>query len=164
MSEEKINAIHKVTETSIHGFFKDYRWLSNFCLKPVVFEGLEYSSNEHAYQAAKALDLECRYKISLMRAGEAKAIGRFLDKRPNWEDIKVDIMTTINFEKYSRHLDLRQKLLITGKLRLEETNYWGDKFYGVYEGEGKNILGKMLMNIRAFWRNAEIIKLQSKEV
>jgi hypothetical protein len=37
----------------IHGFFGDYRWLSNFHSCPVYFDGLLYPSSENAYQAAK---------------------------------------------------------------------------------------------------------------
>lgn len=38
--------------------------------------------------------------------------------------------------------------LKTIKEDIEQTNYWYDRFWGVCKGEGKNILGKMLMNIR----------------
>jgi len=31
---------------------------------------------------------------------------------------------------------------------LEETNTWGDKYWGVCNGEGENQLGKLLMKIR----------------
>jgi predicted NAD-dependent protein-ADP-ribosyltransferase YbiA (DUF1768 family) len=39
-------------------------------------------------------------------------------------------------------------LLATGDTYLEETNTWGDIWFGVCNGIGKNYLGKMLMEIR----------------
>jgi predicted NAD-dependent protein-ADP-ribosyltransferase YbiA (DUF1768 family) len=39
-------------------------------------------------------------------------------------------------------------LIDTGNEELCEFNTWGDTFYGVCNGVGKNILGKLLMEIR----------------
>ena len=39
-------------------------------------------------------------------------------------------------------------LLDTGDLYIEETNSWGDTFWGVCEGKGQNVLGNILMGIR----------------
>jgi predicted NAD-dependent protein-ADP-ribosyltransferase YbiA (DUF1768 family) len=44
----------------------------------------------------------------------------------------------------------RRKLLSTGNSEIQEGNWWGDKFFGVdlKTGEGQNLLGKMIMDIR----------------
>ena len=34
---------------------------------------------------------------------------------------------------------------------IEETNHWGDVFWGVCDGVGESNLGKVLMGIREFW-------------
>ena len=39
-------------------------------------------------------------------------------------------------------------LLSTGDKYLEETNHWKDTYYGVCDGVGKNVLGKILMSVR----------------
>lgn len=39
-------------------------------------------------------------------------------------------------------------LILTGDEELIEGNWWGDKFWGIYNGEGENHLGKLLMKIR----------------
>jgi predicted NAD-dependent protein-ADP-ribosyltransferase YbiA (DUF1768 family) len=44
---------------------------------------------------------------------------------------------------------MREMLLLTGDCELVEGNTWGDKFWGVCDGEGENHLGKLLMKIRA---------------
>ena len=40
------------------------------------------------------------------------------------------------------------RLLETGDVYLEETNTWGDVFWGVCNGKGENMLGQVLMLIR----------------
>ena len=40
-------------DVEIKGFFGEYRWLSNFHICRVWFEGLCYPSSENAFQAAK---------------------------------------------------------------------------------------------------------------
>ena len=50
--------------------------------------------------------------------------------------------------KFTTHADLRDKLLATGDTPLEEGNTWGDRTWGVYQGQGDNRLGKILMKVR----------------
>jgi predicted NAD-dependent protein-ADP-ribosyltransferase YbiA (DUF1768 family) len=45
--------------------------------------------------------------------------------------------------------EFRDKLLATGTFHIEETNTWGDVFWGVCRGRGENHLGKILMRERA---------------
>lgn len=43
-----------------------------------------------------------------------------------------------------------QRLLETGNKYLEETNWWGDTFWGKdLKGNGENTLGRLIMEIRA---------------
>jgi N-glycosidase YbiA len=51
-------------------------------------------------------------------------------------------------DKFTRHPDLRAKLLATGDAYLEEGNTCNDQIWGVYQGKGENRLGKILMKIR----------------
>jgi predicted NAD-dependent protein-ADP-ribosyltransferase YbiA (DUF1768 family) len=44
---------------------------------------------------------------------------------------------------------LKNKLLATGNAEIEETNSWGDVFWGICKGVGENHLGKILMKIRS---------------
>ena len=46
------------------------------------------------------------------------------------------------------HADLADKLLATGDAYLEEGNTWHDEIWGVYQGEGTNWLGLILMQVR----------------
>lgn len=123
-------------------------WLSNFFLAPVTYEGLLYPSTEHAYQAAKTLDPQERYKFLGITCRQAKAIGYKVKMRPDWDSVKIDIMYEIVKQKFSIHDELQRKLLDTEDAELIEGNDWKDDFWGVCTDKGQNHLGKILMKIR----------------
>ncbi len=134
--------------TKISGFNGEWRFLSNFYQTPVLFDGVIYPSVENAYQAAKTLDGEIRNKFLTISSKEAKLLGKKLIVRSEWDRIKLQIMNDLVLDKFKRNDYLTWKLKNTGELYIEETNWWGDKFWGVCKGEGENNLGKIIMNIR----------------
>lgn len=132
----------------INSFDKEYYFLSNFYPSKITFEGIEYKTVEHAFQAAKTTDNFERYTIAMMPTpGRAKQMGRSISLRPDWEEVKEGVMETCLREKFAIP-ELREKLLATGDEELIEGNTWNDRFWGVCNGEGKNKLGKLLMKIR----------------
>jgi ribA/ribD-fused uncharacterized protein len=135
-------------ESQIKGFFGEYRFLSNFELGDVIYEGIKYPSSENAYQAAKSLDLEIRNQFVNISPNESKKLGRKIDVREDWEEVKYGIMYQIVLDKFSRNYELGDLLIETGDKYLEETNHWKDKVWGVCDGVGKNWLGKILMDVR----------------
>lgn len=62
--------------------------------------------------------------------------------------MKVSVMEELLRQKFADPR-LAQKLMETYPLMIEEGNYWGDRFWGVYKGKGKNHLGRLLMQIRS---------------
>lgn len=132
----------------VKGFFLKYRFLSNFELGDVIYEGIKYPSSENAYQAAKSLDLEIRNQFVNISPNESKKLGRKVDVREDWEEVKYGIMYQIVLDKFSRNYQLGDLLIETGDKYLEETNHWKDKIWGVCDGVGKNWLGKILMDVR----------------
>jgi len=52
------------------------------------------------------------------------------------------------FAKFSQSKKLSELLLSTGDKYLEETNNWGDEFWGVCNEVGENNLGKILIRVR----------------
>lgn len=145
-------------QKSILGFFGPYRFLSNFHFVNVELDGEIYRTTEHAYQAAKTLDTEERRKIrDLLQPREARQAGQRLQLRPNWDKLKIDVMTELSIQKYAKP-PLSAMLLETGDAYLEETNTWGDKFWGVCGGYGENNLGKILMQVRT-----ELQAIQSEQ-
>jgi N-glycosidase YbiA len=125
-----------------------YEFLSNFHPCPVVLDGLEYRTVEHAYQAAKTLDgAERDHVRSASTPAEAKARGQQVTVRPDWNDIKIDVMRALLRQKFAAG-PLRDRLLATRPSALIEGNTWDDRFWGVCDGEGENWLGRLLMEIR----------------
>lgn len=124
------------------------RWLSNFWPAEVELDGMLYSSVEHAYQAAKTLNMEDRALFQGITAGVAKSLGKKLVVRDDWNEVKIAVMTHLNLQKYQNHPELAANLIATGDQQLVEGNTWGDVFWGVCNGVGENHLGKILMEIR----------------
>jgi len=138
----------------IDKFDGKYRYLSNFYTCPVLYDGRVYPSGEHAYQAAKTLSNRERIKISeCATPGQAKRMGQSVKLRPNWEEKKTTIMYRIVKWKFEHNGMLRKKLLETGNAKLIEGNNWGDTEWGMVwidgEWQGENLLGKILMDVRA---------------
>jgi ribA/ribD-fused uncharacterized protein len=131
-------------------WFEDppYEFLSNFHPATVRLDGVEYRSVEHAYQAAKTLDPSEREHVrSAPTPAMAKERGQGVTMRPDWNDCKVAVMRHLLEQKFSDPV-LRARLAATGPLELIEGNTWGDRFWGVYEGQGQNWLGRLLMELR----------------
>ena len=133
----------------INSFRNEHRFLSNFYPSVVALDGLDFPTVEHAYQAAKTLDGTKRRQIQQAKsAGDAKRLGRHVNLRSDWEDIKIDVMRQLLRQKFSEPMMLNQ-LLSTGTHELVEGDWWNDKFWGVCNGVGENHLGKLLMEIRS---------------
>lgn len=131
-------------------FFRgNYRFLSNFFPCSVLYDGYFHTSSEHAFQAAKTNIFEHKtYVRQAATPGEAKARGKIVTLRPDWEEVKIPIMTDIVRVKFKDN-GLRFQLDQTGDAELVEGNTWGDTFWGVCHGMGENWLGRILMQVRA---------------
>ena len=150
---------------SVTSFSEEWRFLSNFYEAEVEYEGIKYPSSEHAYQAAKTNVENQRLAISkLSSPGKAKRAGnsRKLELRSDWEEVKDKVMAKIVYRKFSSHENLRDMLLATGNLHLEEGNNWGDTYWGTVNGEGSNKLGKILMKVRSKLREKHGPSKQNK--
>lgn len=127
-----------------------YGCFSNFSKHP-VFIGSKWPTCEHYFQGQKFLDSEIQVKIIKERSPmKAAQMGRNRNwpLRVDWEAVKDDIMRTGVKAKVLQHHDVRETLLGTGDaLIVEHTSndaYWGDGG----DGSGKNMLGKILMEVR----------------
>lgn len=135
---------------AIDRFEGKYTFLSNFYMDmhPIEYMGTFYPTAEHAYQAAKAIT-PAQHSAVLRAAtpARAKRIGQIVTCRPDWEQVKDGIMLEILRAKFKVRY-MTDKLLATGDEELIEGNWWGDTYWGVCKGKGKNMLGKLLMQVR----------------
>ena len=131
-------------------FQEQNRFLSNFYLVDIKWQGKIWPSTEHIYQAMKTKSSERQEKIRLaVSPYKAKKMGQETELRPLWDELKFAFMYIIVNEKFRQCADLRQLLLDTGDEELQEGNTWGDVYWGVCEGVGINCLGRILMEIRS---------------
>ena len=166
----------------IKGFDGEYDFLSNFYEMPVrinvnIYDdemkkdtplaNLEvvFPTSEHAFHAFKVVNDWKSIKqsevskfldfVKFQTPGKAKRAGRsYPIDAERWDAVKIDVMRFVLNKKFSNVI-LKKKLLDTGDAYLEETNTWGDKYWGVCNGEGDNHLGKLLMEIRDNLRKSE---------
>jgi ribA/ribD-fused uncharacterized protein len=137
-----------VDNDPIASFEGEYRFLSNFWLCEIVYGGITFPSTEHAYQAAKTMDMDARRKIALAEhPAAAKKLGYKVKIRPDWDAVKDQIMLQLLLIKFADPI-LMARLRDTLPHELIEGNHWGDFYWGVCGGRGLNKLGKMLMRIR----------------
>jgi hypothetical protein len=112
----------------IDNFRGEYFFLSNFYPCKIIYGNITYRSVEHAFQAAKTLDMDKRKLIAAAgTAAAAKHLGRLVPLRADWEEIKLATMENLLRIKFSNHI-LKQKLIQTGDQELTEGNWWGDNF------------------------------------
>jgi hypothetical protein len=138
-------------------FDGEYRFLSNFYPASFVWQDNLWLTSEHAYQAAKCIDpAERTLILNLPTAVATKRAGKLVKMRPDWDEVKVDLMLEIVFEKFNQNPELKAKLLATGSARIEEGNTWRDTTWGICppgSNKGQNHLGRILMDLRAGWIN-----------
>ena len=132
----------------IDKFRGDYAFLSNFAECKVFYNGLKFPSVEHAFQAAKSIDIkEQEIFAKLELPAEAKRLGGQIQLRKDWESVKVKIMEDLLRQKFNQE-PYKELLLRTKDYELIEGNTWNDRFWGVCNGTGRNMLGELLMKIR----------------
>lgn len=135
----------------------DFGQFSNFAPFPIKLDGEVWPTSEHYFQAQKFEDKAYRQKIRETRSPmQAARMGRDRKQklRQDWEAVKDGIMRKAVRAKFTQHEQLRLLLLSTGEAKIVEhtqnDDYWGDGG----DGSGKNMLGRILMQVREELRTA----------
>lgn len=169
--EEKALACRKLdTQTHVLFYEQEFYVLSNFSAFSLQWKGMRFDTSEAAYhyekftnywgcsapEYAASEDVAANILIApsaheaFKIAERAKAL-----RRPDWDDIKVNVMSCILQAKADQHEYVRRKLLETGDRVLIEDS-WRDDFWGWGPNrDGQNMLGKLWMEIRAELRAKE---------
>ena len=135
---------------------------SNLFRRDVEFEGETYATGEHAYQAGKARKPEVRTWLMTAPTPALLAMAAhglyYWDIAPGWSRTKFDRMRGVLRAKFSQHDDLRALLLSTEDARLVESANVDNpvnRLWGEVNGQGRNMLGELLMELRANLRREE---------
>lgn len=144
-------------EILFYGVGDEFGEFSNFAPFPITLDGKRWPTSEHYFQAQKFQDGAVRERIRRARTPmEAARLGRSrkLRLRPDWESVKTTVMRQAVAAKFEQHSDLAALLDGTGGAKLvehtENDAYWGDGG----DGSGRNMLGRILMEVRAARRGA----------
>ncbi len=128
-----------------------YGCFSNFSAHGFDLDGHSWPTAEHYFQAQKFVgtrhaDLVRRASTPLRAAELGRDRARPL--RRDWDRVKDDVMRRAVADKFITHADIRAVLLATGDaVIVEDTgsdHYWGRG----RNGNGKNMLGRILMSTR----------------
>lgn len=128
-----------------------YGCFSNFSHHSFELDGTPWQTVEHYFQAMKFAgtpheDAIRRAPASMIAKQRGNDHARPL--RSDWEAVKDDIMRRAVRAKFEQHADIRAVLLGTGEEELIEDapndSYWGCG----KDGTGKNMLGRVLMEVR----------------
>ena len=106
--------ISPAAQEAVTEFRGEFFFLSNFYYAPITYMGQRYANNEAAFQAQKTRNPNKRKEFTiqnLQHPGDAKRLGRHLQLREDWEEIKLEQMYNICMAKFFKHPDLREKLL-----------------------------------------------------
>lgn len=133
----------------------DFGCFSNFSAHPFELDGRSWRTSEHYFQAQKFVGTEHAEAIRLEKSPMIAArMGRDRKRplRADWEAVKDDVMRRAVRAKFEQHADIRAVLLGTGDAQLVEhtknDSYWADGG----DGSGRNMLGLILMELRAALR------------
>lgn len=148
MSDQSVIKFYSVSD--------EYGEFSNFAAYSIKLIGKRWPTSEHYFQGQKFQNAGHRESVRKAKTPMIAArLGRDRKKklRRDWESIKDNVMRDAVMAKFSQHGELRDLLLATGEAKLVEhtTNdsYWGDGG----DGNGKNRLGLILMEVRDKLRN-----------
>lgn len=142
--------------------FRDmHACLSNYFYYQVNSCGWVCPTNEHGFVLAKCATPWDKKRVTdaMVRGsspGAVKRMGRHVELRKEWDDIKVPVMTSLIDQKFAEGSALSKRLIATYPAHLLEGNTWHDQYWGDCNclrveciEPGQNWLGKLLMVRRA---------------
>lgn len=140
---------------------RPYGCFSNLFRRPVVFEGREFPTAEHAYQFGKPREDKVREWLMASPSPSLLAMAAHglysWDIAPGWSKGRRARMRAVVEAKFRQHPDFAEVLLSTGCARLVEAATVDNEVnrrWGEVNGVGQNWLGLILMDVREHLRAA----------
>ena len=146
-------------EIKFYKVHDDYGFMSNFAPYPFSDGNKIWPTSEHYFQAQKFLIPEIQERIRQIASPMDAALegrNRQNPLRPDWEEIKDEVMLQALRMKFSQNPEIAKELLSTGEASIIEHTrndaYWADGG----DGSGKNKLGLLLMQVREELKNSTL--------
>lgn len=126
-----------------------YGAFSNFSPHHIKIGGKIWPTTEHFYQAMKTPDPDLQEDIRKCKTPkEAKELAQTVPLRKDWEEVKFDIMVMAVRAKAEQYTSIKQMLLDTGDEEIGEASPYDYEWGLGKDGTGRNLLGKVLMQLR----------------
>jgi hypothetical protein len=126
-----------------------YGFMSNYKKARFFIYDRWWNWVEAPYQAKKTI-VQSEYDMiwKAKSNNDSRLLGQKVTMRPDWDEVKYSVMKECVMAKFLQHKDLRSQLIDTGYEELIEDSPT-DYFWGCgKDGTGKNMLGKVLMEVR----------------
>lgn len=132
----------------INGFTGEYEFLTNdYPCEIIDDKGVKYTNVTSAFIAQRTMDIGCRRKFGRINGMKARKKASSVPiTNPDYGDT---CLRHLLFTKFRDNADLGEKLKATGDAELINEVTYPDSKYGVHYGEGKNLLGRFLMDVRS---------------
>ena len=118
----------------------------------IIINGITYTSATSYFCALKAVSPGMRKKIARLSPNKARQKCALLPTNEDYEQNKETYYFMANAAKFDQNPELKEKLLATGEGKLINTVTYRDEWAGVRGETGKNMLGKVLMDLREKYR------------
>ena len=167
---------------------KPYGVFSNLYRRPILIDGQEFPTVEHAYQSLKPREAKvrdwllaapapslvalCAHVLPSDEPDPALVMGRTADAllgfhtRPGWSRLRYPWMLTCLMAKFSQHQDMADLLIATGDAQIIEAGRIDDdagRRWGIVNGRGSNYLGRLLMRVRGTINGSEYVDTDLNE-
>ncbi len=148
------NNLNYETDTEVYFFTTAFHPLDNFSAHEIRIWDTTFPTVEHAFQWKKFSASHPKIAEEILVASSPDAVKKISDTNKHlqpstWKEEKVSAMEQILNAKADQHEDVKEVLKKTGTRTIIE-NSPVDNFWGIGpEGEGKNMVGKIWMSIRA---------------
>ena len=140
---------------------EEYGWMGNMAPYPIKFDGKVWRTSEALFQSMRFDDDNVKEIIR----GEKSPMGAKMKAKKNRDQMVVFPMSELDVEnmrkcvkmKFDAHPQLKRQLMNTkdafiyediGNRNGERHKFWGAKKLSESEGDGNNMMGKILMDLR----------------
>ena len=155
-----MNRLTLDTDKQVFFYEQDHYYLSNFSAFTLQWKGLRFDTSEAAYHWEKFYPAHPEFAEEIRTAASAHEAFKLAEgykhlRRQSWDQVKFNVMRRILVAKVEQHEYVRRKLLETGEREIIE-NSWRDDVWGWGPNrDGRNMLGKLWMEVRAELRRVK---------